>query len=140
MSDAAEELRAKFSTYSGAILSSSRNGNRNLHTDGGGPYDSDMERRVGNLEQDAKAIQATLADMRVVLAGLATKSDIESMRSEVMAFRKEVNSMAVDVGTVKGRVQALPTLAALGTVAALLGAFGTFIVFMNRLGINHHWW
>lgn len=140
MSDSAEELKEKFSTYSEAVLPLSRDRTRSLRTGNGGPYDPDMERRVGNLEQDIKAVQATLADMRVSLAALATKADIEIVRSEVLSFRKEVNSMAVDVGTVKGRVQALPTLTALGTVATLLGAFGTLVVFINRVGINHHWW
>lgn len=111
-----------------------------LRSGGGGPYDPDMERRVTSLEQDVKAIQATLGDMRVTLERLATRDDIKSLDDKISTFRNEVNAMAVDVGTVKGRVSALPTLTALSVVATLLGAFGTFVVFINRLGINHHWW
>lgn len=111
-----------------------------LRSGGGGPYDPDMERRVTSLEQDVKAIQATLGDMRVTLERLATRDDIKSLEDKISTFRTEVNAMAVDVGTVKGRVSSLPTLTALSVVATLLGAFGAFVVFINRLGINHHWW
>lgn len=116
------------------------NNGKTLEGGGGPPHDPDMERRLTSLEQDVKAIQATLGDMRVTLERLATRDDIKSLEDKISIFRTEVNAMAVDVGTVKGRVSALPTLTALSVIATLLGAFGTFIVFINRLGINHHWW
>lgn len=113
--------------------SGSDNGNNELHPSGGGPYDGDMERRVASLEMDVRAIKNTLSDIRAQLATLPTKADLD-------AFRKEVNLMAVDVGTVKGRVSALPTLSSLSTLAVIITAAGSAILFLYHTAIKHGWW
>lgn len=108
-------------------------GNNELPPSGGGPYDGDMERRVASLEIDVRAIKDTLSDIRIQLAGLPTKTDLD-------AFRHEVNLMAVDVGTVKGRVSTLPTLSALSALAAIVTVAGSAILFLYHAGNKHGWW
>lgn len=102
--------------------------------DGGGgpPHDSDMERRVASLEANVESMRSTLENIRVQLAEMPKKSDIDT-------FRTEVNGMAVDVGVIKGRVSALPTLTGLSTLAGILTIVCSALVFLYHLAVKHNW-
>ena len=50
-------------------------GQNSLRTGGGGPYDSGMEARVANLEQDMREVKADLTDIKITLARLETRFD-----------------------------------------------------------------
>ncbi|ASC05245.1 hypothetical protein WSS15_23360 [Acetobacter pasteurianus] len=91
--------------------------------DGGGgpPHDSDMERRIGKLEdkmdsvQDAlNAIQVTLAEIK---ATMATKDDLSNVR--------------VEVAEMKGRIAKLPSLAQIAALLAIAGAIFKGLSFIH---------
>lgn len=103
-----------------------------IDSGGGPPHDSDMERRVASLETDVRAIRDTLSDIRVQLAGMPTKSELD-------AFRTEVNKMGVDVGVVKGRVTALPTITGLSTLAGVVTTACGALAFLYHLAVKHNW-
>jgi hypothetical protein len=48
---------------------------QSLRTGGGGPYDGDMERRIGNLENDMREVRSDLTGIKVQLAKIDAKLD-----------------------------------------------------------------
>ena len=91
-----------------------------------------METRVAKLEDALQGINITLATMTEQLRHLATKADLEQVRTGIQAVRTDTASLAgkldgkaaaTDLAELKGRVGRIPTVPMLTGLLALATAF-----------------
>lgn len=95
--------------------------------DGGGTFDN-MEIRVKALEADMKTLLQDTAEIKGLLRGLPTASDIGELKGRVAALPS-----ATEFGELKGRVNALPTTAKVATLMTILGTAITIVLKWQEL-------
>lgn len=99
-----------------------------LPSGGGPPYDGDMERRVAKLEDQMDNVQNTLSSIRVTLA------KIESC----MATKGEIHAVETSLTDVKARVNSLPTLAKISTIAGIASLVVPLLLAVSMALLHHY--
>ncbi|MFT8953623.1 MAG: hypothetical protein ABF979_15285, partial [Gluconobacter sp.] len=145
--DSASEVRARFSLVTQGIESSDKKRKlENVLKSGDNGGMDDLARRVGNLETKMDKVQEALVSIQVTLArmeaSMATKDDLSLVRSDMTAMRTslEAKATSANVAEIKGRVDALPTMAKLSALVAIGLTTATIILGVYHHGIVAHWW
>ncbi|MBE1723209.1 hypothetical protein [Bombella apis] len=104
------------------------NSSNTLPPGGGPPYNGDMERRVSNLEDKMENVQKTLSSILVTLA------KIESC----MATKEEIHAVEISLTEVKARVNSLPTLAKISTIAGIASLVVPLLLAVSMALLHHY--
>lgn len=94
----------------------------------GPPYNGDMERRVAKLEDKMDNVQNTLSSILVTLA------KIESC----MATKGEIHAVETSLTDVKVRVNSLPTLAKISTIAGIASLVVPLLLAFAMALLHHY--
>lgn len=95
---------------------------------GGPPYNGDMERRVSKLEDKMDNVQSILSDIRVTLAEIKAS----------MATKGEIHVVETSLTAVKVRVNSLPTLAKISTIAGIASLVVPLLLAVSMALLHHY--